>query len=107
DLSSIRDAVADISAQTSQSTILKSLVTHAAEFAPRGAFFIIKNEHLTGWKAFGHDSDAAEDAVHAIHFPVSADTILGRAVGSTSTVDSAYGAHRDDHNFLDPLNFGH
>ena len=53
DFSGLRDAVADISSQTSQSAILRSLVTHAAAFAPRGAFFIIKNEHFAGWKVFG------------------------------------------------------
>ena len=104
--SAIRDAVADISAQTSQSAILKSLVTHAAEFAPRGAFFIIKNEQLVGWKVVGSDNDAVEEVVRDIHFPATADTILGRAVASMSTVDSLYGAHAEDQGFLGPLQFG-
>lgn len=105
DYSSIRDAVADISSQTSQSAILKSLIDHAALFAPRGAFFIIKSEQFAGWKVFGESNDD-ESNVRDIHFPVSADTILGRAVGSMSTVDSAYGAHKDDQTFLEPLRLG-
>jgi hypothetical protein len=106
DHSGMRDAVAEISAQASQSAILKALVTHSAQFAPRGAFFIIKNDHFVGWKAFGGEDSGSENALREIHFPVSADTILGRAVGSTATVDSAYGAHQQDESFLDPLQFG-
>ena len=106
DHSSMRDAVAEISSQTSQAGILKSLVAQAAQFAPRGAFFIIKSEHFVGWKAFGEDNEASENAVSKIRFPLSADTILSRGVASTSTVDSAYGAHQHDESFLDPLQYG-
>lgn len=104
--SSMRDAVADISSQTSQSAILKSLVTQSAAFAPRGAFFIIKNEHFVGWKTLGTEGEAAENAIHDIHFPVSADTVLGRAAESRTTINTAYGAHQHDESFLDPLQFG-
>jgi hypothetical protein len=106
DHGSLREAVAEISSQTSQSAILQSLVGHAAAFAPRGAFFIIKSEQFSGWKAFGA-GEAAEAAVTGINFAVSADTILGRAVQSLANVDSAFGAHRDDQSFLEPLQFGH
>jgi hypothetical protein len=78
----LRDAVADISSQDSQSAILKTLVDHAAAFAPRGAFFIIKNEHFAGWRTFGEDAEANENTVREIHFPTSADSILGKAVES-------------------------
>lgn len=106
DHGSMRDAVADISSQTSQAGILKSLVSQAAQFAPRGAFFIIKSEHFVGWKTFGSEDEASENAVSQISFPISADTILRRGVEATSTVDSAYGAHQHDESFLDPLQFG-
>jgi hypothetical protein len=102
----IRDAVADISAKDSQSSILKSLVTHAAEFAPRGAFFIIKNEHLAGWKVFGRADEHADSAVRDIHFPISKDTVLSSAINSAQTVESSGGAHTSDSEFLDPLGFG-
>ena len=68
--SEIRDAVNDISSKDSQSSILKSLVQHAAKYAPRGAFFIIKNGHFVGWKVFGSEAEAAESAVREIHFSV-------------------------------------
>jgi hypothetical protein len=99
----ILEAVNDISAQDSQSAILRSLVEHAEQFAARGAFFIIKNEHFVGWKVFGADQ-SAENAIRDVHFPVSADTMLAEAVNSAS---AATAGHMGDGTFLDPLNFGH
>jgi hypothetical protein len=107
DYTGLRDAIADISKQDSQSAILKSLVNHAANFAPRGAFFIIKSEHFVGWKVFGEDSEG-EDAIRDIHFPVSADTVLGEAVRGLATTESSSGGHAADAgSFLDALNYGH
>ena len=106
DFSGIRDAINDISQHKSQTAILKALVEHAAAFAPRGAFFIIKNEHVVGWKVFGSDDDTAETAIRDIHFPVSSDSILGNAVSSLTTADGAYGVRADDTVFLEPLHFG-
>lgn len=102
----IRDAVADISSKDSQATILKALVDHAAEFAARGAFFIIKSEHFTGWKVFGEGTHTADAAIRDLNFPVTADTVLGEAVLSMSTVDSAAGDHTEDSVFLDDLSLG-
>ena len=102
----IRDAINDISSKDSQANILKSLVQHAAEYAPRGAFFIIKNEHFVGWKAFGSDDEALESAVREIRFPTSSESILGAAVRSVTTVESSAGANSDDAIFLEPLSFG-
>ncbi len=102
----IRDAINDISSKDSQSSILKTLVQHASEYAPRGAFFIIKNEHFVGWKAFGSDDEALESAVREIRFPTSSESILGEAVRSLATVESSAGANADDSIFLEPLNFG-
>lgn len=106
DFSGIAEAVNDIGGKDSQSAILKTLVQHAEQFAPRGAFFIIKNEHFAGWKVFGVDSDTAENAVREIHFPTSSDSVLGAAVQSLSTIESSSGAHSDDASFLEPLQFG-
>ncbi|MFL6373518.1 MAG: hypothetical protein ACJ73D_02515 [Pyrinomonadaceae bacterium] len=103
----IRDAVNDISGKDSQSSILKALVTHAAGFAPRGAFFIIKNEHLAGWKVFGDANDHAAQAVREVHFPIADQSILSAAINSTNTVESSAGVHPADSSFLEPLGFGH
>lgn len=102
----LRDAVNDVSTKDSQATILKALVDHAAEFAPRGAFFIIKSEQFTGWRVFGADAHSADDAIRDLNFPVSADTILGSSVRSMTTVDSSAGEYSEDSLFLDDLGFG-
>jgi hypothetical protein len=103
----LRDATNDISSKTTQSSILKTLVHHAAEFTPRGAFFIIKNEHLVGWRVFGKEGNSDEHAVREVFFPVASSTVLGEAVRSLSAVESSYGTYDDDSIYLNKLEFGH
>ncbi len=100
-------AINDISSKTTQSSILKTLVHHAAQFTPRGAFFIIKNEHLVGWRVFGKEGGADEQTVREVFFPVAAETVLGESVRSLSAVDSSYGSYADDSIYLNKLDFGH
>ncbi|MBK6749469.1 MAG: hypothetical protein KA956_00115 [Pyrinomonadaceae bacterium] len=102
----IKEAINDISSKDSQSSILKSLIHHAANYTPRGAFFIIKNEHFVGWKVFGKEGTTGEDSIREIHFPISADSILGKAVTSLTTVEGSSGTFPDDSAFLDALEFG-
>lgn len=102
----IKEAINDISSKDSQSSILKSLIHHASNYTPRGAFFIIKNEHFVGWKVFGKEGTTGEEAIREIHFPISADSILGKAVTSLSTVEGSYGSFSDDSAFLEALEFG-
>lgn len=102
----LRDAINEISSETSQSAILKSLVHHAEQFTPRGAFFIVKNEHFVGWKVFGREGTADEQRVRDIHFPVSTDTLLADAARTLKTSEGSYGRHPDDSLYLAPLEFG-
>ncbi len=104
----LRDGINDICAQNSQAAILKSLVAHAGQFTPRGAFFIVKNEHLVGWRVFGRDENPDEDssAVREIFFSVSDKTSLGESLKSLNAVESAAGEYAGDAAFLDKLEFG-
>ena len=102
----LRDAIADITSKDSQSAILKTLVEHASEFAPRGAFFIIKNDHFAGWKVFGAEAGDDDTVIREIHFPTAADSILGKASNSKTTAEGPFGAHSEDTTFLEPLGFG-
>jgi len=102
----INAAIADISSKDSQSTILKSLIEHAAEYTPRGAFFIIKSDHIVGWKVFGKEGPSGETAIREIHFPISSNSILGKSLTSLATVEGSYGSYADDSAFLDALEFG-
>ena len=102
----LRDAINEISSKTSQSEILKALVEAAAHFTPRGAFFIVKNEHFVGWQVFGKEAHADEVTVRGIQFPTTSETVLADAVTSLSTATTAHGSHSEDELFLGPLEFG-
>jgi len=105
-ISELSAAITDITAQDSQATILKSLVQHAAQFTPRGAFSIIKNEHFVGWRVFGKEGDLDEQSVREVFFPVAAATALGESVRSLSAVETSYGNYSDDSIYLNKLEFG-
>lgn len=100
----LRDSISDISSKDTQAGILSALVDHAAEFAPRGAFFIVKNDHFIGWRTFG--APGTDEIVREIDFPVNSDSILALAVRSLATARGTGGDHSDDLNFLSPLGFG-
>ncbi|MEO7673053.1 MAG: hypothetical protein ABIU09_03125 [Pyrinomonadaceae bacterium] len=102
----LRDAINDISSKTSQSEILNSLVEAASNFTPRGAFFIVKNDHFVGWRVFGKEAAADEVTVRGTQFPTSSDTVLTDAITSLATVMASRGNHSDDQLFLERLEFG-
>jgi len=104
--SELKEAINDISSKDSQATILKALISHAANYAPRGAFFIIKSDNFTGWKVFGKEADEENSPVRDIMFPTANDTVLGKAVASLATAEGAYGTYHDDADYLEALNFG-
>ena len=104
-LTELRDGINDITSQDSQGTILKALVQHAAQFTPRGAFFIIKNEHFVGWRVFNKEGEANEEAVREISLPVGTETVLGESVRSMSAVETSFGTYGNDAEFLNQLGF--
>ena len=102
----IRDAINDISSQTTQSAILKSLVDHVSNLTPRGAFFIVKNDTFVCWRRFDRTSSFSDDSVREINFPLSSDTLLADAVGSLAARDNFSSSHSGDSVYLDALGFG-
>ncbi len=106
-ISELSGAINDITEQTSQAAILKTLVNHAAQFTPRGAFFIIKNDHFVGWRVFGKENNVDEQTVREVFFPTSTSTILSESVRSLSAVESSYGTYAGDSIYLNKLDFGH
>lgn len=101
----LRDAIKEISSKTSQSTILTSLVTHAAEFAPRGVFFILKNENFVCWKRFGRDTASAESSPD-VRFPASDVSILSSSIETLSTVEGRFTDGCGETSFVDALSLG-
>jgi hypothetical protein len=100
-----RDAVNEISGMHSQAEILKALVRHAENFASRGAFFIIKNEHFVGWRTFGAQKPENENIVREIFFPTSAATIIGSSVKSNSTETGFNDSFEDNSLYLAKLQY--
>ncbi|MGI8543108.1 MAG: hypothetical protein ACR2MD_06460 [Aridibacter sp.] len=101
----LRDAINEISNKGSQSEILKSLVDHASQYTPRGAFFIVKNEHLVGWRVFGREEHSNPQAVREVFFPIDSDTALSESVKTLETVESSFGSYEDDSVYLNQLDF--
>ena len=99
----IRDAISDISSKNSQATILQALVGHAARFAARGAFFILKNDRFVAWKIFG--SKASDESLRDLVFAASNDTVLAASVRGMSKVSGGAGQFGDDSVFMDALQF--
>ena len=105
DYDRLRDGITDISSQTTQSAILKSLVDNASQFAPRGAFFIVKHDSFVCWRRFDGGVHADDDNVRSVRFDIDSDTVLADAVRSLSTKESDSSSHTEDSVYLGPLGF--
>jgi hypothetical protein len=103
DIALLKAAVDDIDNQRSQADILNTLVNRAAAFTPRLAFFVVKNERATGWRARGLEGTVGDDAVREISLPLAADTLLSRAANSRSTWSGAPGTNADDDQLISKL----
>jgi hypothetical protein len=103
DIALLKAAVDDIDNQRSQADILNTLVNRAATFTPRLAFFVVKNERATGWRARGLEGTVGDDAVREISLPLADDTLLSRAANSRSTWSGAPGTNADDHQLISKL----
>lgn len=101
----IRDAINEISNEDSQSEILKSLVHHATQFTPRGAFFIVKNEHLVGWRMFGTEEHSNPQVVREVFFPVASKTALSEAVQTLASIEGSSDTNEDNLLYLNKLGF--
>lgn len=103
--SAMRDAIGEISQQTSQAEILKSLVKHSSAFAPRGAFFIVKSDHLVGWRTFGSELEQSVDAVREVFMPLSSNTLLGTSIKQNAVQTVADNEASEDAQYLQKLSF--
>jgi hypothetical protein len=103
DIALLKAAVDDIDNQRSQADILNTLVNRAAAFTPRLAFFVVKNERATGWRARGLEGTVGDDAVREISLALAADTLLSHAVNARSTWSGAPGTNADDTQLISKL----
>ena len=103
DMAIVKSAIAEINDQKSQADILKALVNRASSFAPRVAFFVIKGEQATGWRARGFEGTVGDDAIQQISLPLGADTVIGSAAKGLDTWSGGPGSHSEDHMLLNQL----
>ncbi|HYX43016.1 MAG TPA: hypothetical protein VE821_15025 [Pyrinomonadaceae bacterium] len=103
DMALLKAAVDEIESQRSQSDVLNALVNRAASFAPRVAFFVIKNERATGWRARGLEGTVGDDGVREISLPLSEQTILSETAHSRTTWSGTPGTNEGDHELLQKL----
>jgi hypothetical protein len=97
DIALIKAAVDELDAQHTQADILNALVNRAAAFAPRVAFFVVKGERATGWRARGLAGTVGDDAVRELSLDLNSDTLLGEVVRARSTWAGEPGSHAEDH----------
>lgn len=103
DMAILKAAIEDLDDQRSQAEILNTLVNRSASFAPRVAFFVIKNERATGWRARGLEGTIGDDAVRNISFPLATDTPISDVVHTRSVWSGSPGANAEDHLLLQKL----
>lgn len=96
ELALVKAAVEELEQQASQADILNSLVNRAAAFAPRIAFFVIKNDRATGWRARGLEGTVGDDAVREISLPLSSDNVLSDVARSRSVWSGEPGTRAED-----------
>jgi hypothetical protein len=75
-------AVEDIDSQRTQSDILAALVRHAADFAPRVVFFVIKSGDAVGWMASGFENGLNDETVKLLTMPAQKPRLLRDALTS-------------------------
>ena len=103
DMAIVKSSITEINEQQSQADILKTLVNRAASFAPRVAFFVVKDEQATGWRGRGFEGTVGDSSIQQITLPLSADTILGGAVKSLATWSGGPNSHSEDHLLMNRL----
>lgn len=104
DVALIKAAVEELEQQRTQADILNLLVNRAAAFAPRVAFFVLKNERATGWRARGLEGTVGDDAVREISLPLSNDTVLGKVARTRTTWSGSPGSHAEDNSIYGRFN---
>ena len=103
DSATIKQAVSDIETQQTQTEILKSLLKGAVHFAERVALFVIKNDQAIGWRVCEAGEPTNLELIGGVSIPLSAETILTRAVRARSTWSGDPRESSEDRMLLDQL----
>jgi len=103
DISAIKRAVAQIEKQHTHADVLRVLLTSAVQFADRVAIFVIKNEQAMGWQECERGDATNLESIRGVALPLSAETLLGRAISSGSVWSGGSGRNTEDQLLVDQL----
>jgi hypothetical protein len=96
----LKAAIDEIESQQSQPDILNTLVNRSSSFAPRVGFFVLKNDHVIGWRARGFEDTVGNDIVREIALPMASDTVVSNAIRTKTTLSAQPGINSDDEIFV-------
>lgn len=82
----LRVAIEEIDAQRQQADVLATLVRHAAQYAPRVTFFVIKSGSAIGWKASGFTNGLTDETVRTLNLSLQSNSLLNEATSSLQAV---------------------
>ncbi|HEX4945213.1 MAG TPA: hypothetical protein VFZ34_00945 [Blastocatellia bacterium] len=85
---SLHAAIAEIDAQRQQADVLSSLVKHAAHYAPRVVFFVIKSGNVIGWKATGFTNGLSDETVRSLNLSTQSYPLLHEATANLHTASA-------------------
>ena len=103
DIAAIKRAVAEIEKQHTHADVLRVLLTSAVQFADRVAIFVIKNEQAMGWQECERGDATNLESIRGVALPLSAETLLGRAISSGSAWSGGSGGNPEDQLLVDQL----
>lgn len=103
DIAILKAASEELDDQRSQSDILNTLVNRAASFAPRIAFFVVKNDQAIGWRARGLQGTVGDNAIRDVSVPLSDNTVLSDVVNTRATWSGSPSSHPDNDQFISRL----
>lgn len=103
DAATLKRAVSEIESQQTQTEILKSLLKGAVHFAERVALFVIKNDQAIGWRVCEATDPANLELIGGVSIPLTAETILTRAVRARSSWSGDPRSSSEDQMLIDQL----
>ncbi|MFN0120632.1 MAG: hypothetical protein ACKV2V_09030 [Blastocatellia bacterium] len=81
----LRQSLTTLDTQRTQSDALSTLVTQAAQFAPRLAFFVIKGGNAIGWKAAGFSNGLNDSSIRSLAVPLNSARLISDSVNQQTT----------------------
>lgn len=91
----LKTALEEIDAQRTQSETLTALITRAAHFSPRVAFYVVKSGEAVGWKAIGFDNGLSDETARSLAVSIQAPSLLGQALTEQHTAIALNPAQAD------------